>query len=169
MKHVPYVNAGEHLRFVERACVLVGTEPRPDYVTRADFVMPWWTDEDFGRERQCQWFSVYLLDIEVARIMLEPRERFSHWFPTLPPEEGFTEVVFLEVAYALRGHEIGHHVVRRLGELSQGRLLAAISQDEKSDRFWLSVGWTLHHHSVIHNMRRIFTDSLSPAQSSPSS
>jgi ribosomal protein S18 acetylase RimI-like enzyme len=128
---------------------------RPDYAHSPDFKMPWWSQEDFGADQSFAWFSLLVGSNEVARVMLEPLEKFGGYF-NIDTTGPFMEVVFLEVATSQQRRGIGTLVVDSLERRFPVTPLAAISQDTPSDHFWSAVNWRRYEHSALPDMRRIY-------------
>ncbi len=90
---------------------------------------------------------------EVARAAIKLRSTLGVAYPTYArPQHGATEIDRLEVRTDLRGQRFGHEAVDRL-LVEFPRPCIALSLDDRSDRFWRSLGWTEHPHP--HNGGRV--------------
>lgn len=149
--------------FIQRGLATTNGQ-RPDYPPSDEFVMPWWHDKEYGEARSCEWMSAVTGAVEVARFMLEPRQIISPRFGLgTPPPLGFLEVVFLEVAASSRRAKIGTRIVAEIERSHKGRQLMAVSQDSESDRFWATLGWQRHEHSVLAGTRALYVAQINDA------
>lgn len=105
-----HTETGDEITFLIRHVRSSVAGDRPDCRESTEFTMPWWSKEAFGAERSCTWMSLVVDSHEIARVMLEPRDKFSRWFSIDTPGS-FMEVVFLEVAVSQRRLKLGTHIV----------------------------------------------------------
>lgn len=102
----------------------------------------WWVGSAKGPLTFCVFTDEVLGEVARAEISLysDTGERY----PTYSlPSSGATEIGLLEVRDGLKGRSIGRHVVDCIRAKFPGPYIA-VSLDNRSDRFWRSLGWTEH-------------------------
>ena len=59
--------------------------------------------------------------------------------------------------------KIGTRIVAEIERSHKGRQLMAVSQDSESDRFWATLGWQRHEHSVLAGTRALYVAQINDA------